>query len=305
MSFGSLPSLTNSFGLVNSGFQPNLQHAANVGAPILAAKATAQNANTSTLNANTGLYNAETSRLGMLSQNASDRARLELDAAKQRVSPYAEAILNSGDKQMAGVDDRYQQSIQEMWGLSQQQAADYLKNMEGMGDAARQRIYRDATAGRNSVGSELATTGLYNTSVLGTLQMQVDRNRNEALGQLDEGLRRERAEYLNQITAQALDRRQAMSQQHMGALSDYAGQRLSSDVAMRGQLGTDAKFSEEAGRLLTPNIDDAMVQKYMGTKQLMKLPSQLDYMSTAIPTIEFSGNPYVAGGGYQVRPTTI
>jgi hypothetical protein len=303
MSFGSTPSLTGERYAANVDFRPNLQNAAGVGVPILQAKTAVQNANTSALSANTGLYNAESSRLGMLSNNASDRARLELDASKQRVSPYAAAILNSGDQQMAGVDQRYQGSIAEMWGLSQQQAADYLKNMEGMGEASRQRIYRDSTAGRNSVGSELASTGLYNTSVLGTMQMQVDRNRNEALGQLDEGLRKERAEYLNQITSQALDRRLSMSQQHMGSLSDFAGQRLNADVNMRGQMGTDASYSAEAGKLLTPNIDDALVKKYMGTNQLMKLPSQMGYMSPSIPTIEFAGSPYT--GGYQVRQTTI
>src|SRR5690606_33017489 len=138
------------------------------------------------------------------------------------------------------IDRRYSGAIGEIQGLGQQQINDYLAMTEGLGEASRERIYRDSQADHNSVGSALAGTGLYNSTVLGTLQMQVQRNRNEAIGQLDEGLRRERAQALMELTNRVLDRHTMLTQGQLGAMSDMAGRMLQADAQMRGQQGTNA-----------------------------------------------------------------
>ncbi|MEM7812722.1 MAG: hypothetical protein AAF532_14700, partial [Planctomycetota bacterium] len=58
-----------------------------------------------------------------------------------------------------------------------------------LGTYDRNRINRDAQARSNSIGAQLAGTGLYNSTVLPTLRQGVERDRLEAVGQLDESLR--------------------------------------------------------------------------------------------------------------------
>lgn len=70
--------------------------------------------------------------------------------------------------------------------------------LEGQGEASRNRIYRDFGNERNSVGSQLAGTGLYNSTVSANLRQGVDRNQAEALGGLDEKLRDQLTALLSQ-----------------------------------------------------------------------------------------------------------
>jgi hypothetical protein len=192
-------------------------------------------ANASASNAATSQFNAETQRQQANSTSAASRAGLELQLAQMRAPSSYASIMAGADQQRDVIDGRYNSAMGDIQSAGDRQISDYLAMMEGMGDASRERIYRDATADRNSVGARLGATGLYNSTVLGSLQQGVNRNRNEAIGQLDEGLRREKSEYLTQLTSQALDRRQAMMSSQLGTLGNFASQRLSTDASLRGQ----------------------------------------------------------------------
>lgn len=104
-----------------------------------------------------------------------------------------------------------------------------VAQQQGMGEADRARIYRDSLASRNSVGNSLANSGLYNTTVKQNMEQGVDRNRGEALGQLDEGLRQQllqlllqRAQGLDGISADNITNQREIGQTGIGVLSDKA-----------------------------------------------------------------------------------
>jgi hypothetical protein len=203
------------------------------------------------MNANTNAFSArsqdEIARLnyGLSSANAQSQAaaraaELQMRASENQVSPFASQILQSGNDRFRDVDTQYSAAMAELQGMDDKLVKDYLDMMEGMGEASRARIYRDSKADFGSTGSQLAGTGLYNSTVLGSLQQAVNRNRNEAVGDLDEGLRRERAQYLTELTGKALDRRTAMTQGRLGTMGTAAGSLLSADASMRGQKGTNS-----------------------------------------------------------------
>jgi hypothetical protein len=205
----------------------------------------------SLMNANTNAFSArsqdEIARMNfalnssnMQSQAAHRVAELQQRSAENQVSPFAMEILQNGRNQFDDLDRRYTGAMAELQGEDTKLIEQYLAMMQGMGDASRERIYRDSVADRNSVGSGLAGTGLYNSTVLGSLQQSVNRNRNEAIGQLDEGLRREKAQHLTELTGRALDRRTQMMQGQLGSLGTAAGSLLQSDASMRGQKGTNS-----------------------------------------------------------------
>lgn len=202
-------------------------------------------------NANTNAFSAksqdEIARMNLTlnsanaqSQAAARAAELQMRASENQVSPFASQILQGGQDRFGQIDQQYSQATAELQGMDDKLVKDYLEMMQGMGDASRERIYRDSKADFGSVGSQLAGTGLYNTTVLGSLQQGVNRNRNEAVGQLDENLRRERAQYLTDLTGKALDRRTAMTQGRLGTMGQGAGQLLSADASIRGQKGTNS-----------------------------------------------------------------
>lgn len=177
-------------------------------------------------------------------QNALGHTRLASEMAmfqqRSNVSPFVSNILASGRGDQANIDSGYRDAMGDIDGRGDGQITGVLDSLKGDGDGARDRIYRDARADRNSVGSQLAGTGLYNTSVLGTLQMHTNRNRNEALGQLDDNLRREKAGYLADLTSKAMDRRMQLMQGMLGQQGASAGQLLSLNASMRGAAGTSA-----------------------------------------------------------------
>lgn len=180
------------------------------------------------------------------SQAAARAAELQMRAADNQVSPFATEIIQNGRQQFDDIDRRYTGAMAELQGMDSKLISDYLGMMKGMGDASRERIYRDSTADRNSAGSQLAGTGLYNSTVLGSLQQSVNRNRNEAIGSLDENLRREKAQYLTELTGKALDRRTQLTQGQLGSMGQAAGSLLQSDASMRGQKGTNSDGASAA-----------------------------------------------------------
>lgn len=92
-----------------------------------------------------------------------------LDAGNQAAS----AIAQMGQNQVAGLQSNYGQQ---------------LAQMQQMGGYERGRINRDFDNQANSVGAALAGTGLYNSTVQGNMTQGVNRNRGEAMGQLEANL---------------------------------------------------------------------------------------------------------------------
>lgn len=177
------------------------------------------------------------------SNMAGNAAALQMQLAQMGPSPYFSQIMKGLDQNRGAIDQRFSQAMSGLKDGARQQVADYLSAVDGMGEDSRQRIYRDATAARNSVGSQLAGTGLYNSTVMGSMQAGVDRDRNEALGALDEQLRRERANTLNDITAQALNRQAQFSQGQLGMLGEMASQQAQMDMALRGSARDSSKIN--------------------------------------------------------------
>lgn len=106
---------------------------------------------------------------------------------------------------------------------------DAMSRIAQLGDYSRGRINRDFNAQRGTAGQALANTGLYNTTVRENLRQGVERNRAEALGQLDESLRKQQIDTLMQriqsmlgIDQQALGSQQQVGLQGLGFLADMA-----------------------------------------------------------------------------------
>lgn len=197
--------------------------------------------------------NTAATRAGQVGNAAS----LQMQMAQSQASPYFAQIMKGLEANRGAIDGRYGQAMAGMDAASNQQMQAYLASTEGMGDASRDRIYRDSSAARNSVGSQLAGTGLYNSTVMGSMQAGVDRDRNEALGALDEQLRRERSTTLNEITTRALDRQMQLSQGQLGSLGSMASQQAQMDMALRGSARdtssiTPAMLNMIAGQNIAP-----------------------------------------------------
>lgn len=184
-------------------------------------------------------------------------AGLQMQMAQMSPSSYHRQIMQGLEANRGAIDNRYGQAMAGMDAAANQQMQAYLASTNGMGDASRDRIYRDATAARNSVGSQLAGTGLYNSTVMGSMQSGVDRDRNEALASLDEQLRRERSNTLNEITTRALDRQMQLSQGQLSSLGSMASQQAQMDMALRGNARdtsaiTPAILNLIAGQQIAP-----------------------------------------------------
>lgn len=105
----------------------------------------------------------------------------QFDYASSRVGELQELLASLSGQRGSKLSSIYDQA-----GASQ----------STLGDADRTRIYRDFAASRNSVGNSLAGSGLYNSTVKQNMEQAVDRNRAEALGSLDESLRRQMIELM-------------------------------------------------------------------------------------------------------------
>lgn len=184
-------------------------------------------------------------------------AGLQMQMAQMSPSSYHRQIMQGLEANRGAIDNRYGQAMAGMDAAANQQMQAYLAATNGMGDASRDRIYRDANAARNSVGAQLAGTGLYNSTVMGSMQSGVDRDRNEALASLDEQLRRERSNTLNEITTRALDRQMQLSQGQLSSLGSMASQQAQMDMALRGNARdtsaiTPAILNLIAGQQIVP-----------------------------------------------------
>ena len=121
--------------------------------------------------------------------------------------------------------------------MNDRRRSDYLGVMDQavsdtkeLGTAQRARIMRDALAARNSVGGQLAGNGLYNTTVQENMKQGVDRNREEAIGGLEESLRQQlldvmmrRAEGLDGITGDSIANQREVGTTGIGVLAQKAG----------------------------------------------------------------------------------
>ena len=94
-------------------------------------------------------------------------------AASDSVTGFQGKLGELADNRTSGLTDNY---------------AGQLALLQGIGNAQRDRINRDFAAQAGGVGAALAGTGLYNTTVQGNMAQGVERNRQEALGQLSESL---------------------------------------------------------------------------------------------------------------------
>lgn len=100
------------------------------------------------------------------------------------------------------VDQQFNEGIAAATGLRSSQSADYdkaLQQQQQLGVYGRQNINRDMDAAANSVGSRLAGTGLYNSTMQQTMRNGVERERQTALLGHEESLRRD---YLDILLSQ-------------------------------------------------------------------------------------------------------
>ena len=91
------------------------------------------------------------------------------------------------------IDDQYDKSIVQAnhLGTALGQGYDSALGLQALqGLYARSQINRDFDAQRNSVGSQLAGTGLYNSTVMGNMKQGVERERQASLLANEESVRK-------------------------------------------------------------------------------------------------------------------
>jgi hypothetical protein len=146
-------------------------------------------------------------------------AKALLDAQSLQGINYNKGLL---DRILAQSDQR-QSSLAQQFATARQ-------SLTGLGDADRARINRDAQSRRGTVGAELAGTGLYNSTILSSLRQGVDRDRMEAIGDVDESVRKQTIDFdVNQINA--IDR---ASGEHLGYMGNLGGSIGQMYAAMAG-----------------------------------------------------------------------
>jgi len=93
-----------------------------------------------------------------------------------RINQLADMYANMGQQINSGFQGRYDKGM----GL-----------LEGLGDTERKRINRSYDNQVGSIGANLTNRGLNNSTIAGSMQNAVNRNREESQGMLSEQLRRE------------------------------------------------------------------------------------------------------------------
>ena len=129
---------------------------------------------------------------------------------------YGDRLSATASKRESGIADNY---------------ADQLALLQGIGDAQAARINRDFAAAAGSVGANLAGTGLYNTTVQGNMQSGVERDRQEAMGALQE-----------QLAQQQLAALQSKGQQTSQAQSEEMSSQLALAQLLSGIYGQQATY---------------------------------------------------------------
>lgn len=107
--------------------------------------------------------------------------------AKSLLDRQAQMGIDYAGTLQAAVDDRFNDRVSSL----NQGYDTTLAQLRQLGGYDRARINREAESRSNSVGAQLAGTGLYNSTVMPTLRQGVERDRLEAQGQLDESLRQQ------------------------------------------------------------------------------------------------------------------
>ncbi len=100
----------------------------------------------------------------------------------------------------AANESRYAQ-ILEGYGDRHQAASDKL---QGLGDAARNDLNRRYQNLATNVDQNLASRGLYNSTIAGTMQRGITDQQDRAMNQLNEGLRREQIGYDTALSGDTL-----------------------------------------------------------------------------------------------------
>ena len=101
----------------------------------------------------------------------------------------SEKYFSEGRGEVQGYADRLRSLASDRIGGIRSNYAEQLELLNRLGGTEQDRINRDFAAQANSVGGNLAGTGLYNTTVQGNMAQGVERNRQESLGALSEALR--------------------------------------------------------------------------------------------------------------------
>ncbi|MEO1615067.1 MAG: hypothetical protein AAFV88_04405 [Planctomycetota bacterium] len=155
-------------------------------------------------------------------------AKAATDAQIQQGLDYAKLLRgetsNAADARISTLNDSF---------------AELENKVSQLGSYDRNRIDRDAQSRSNSVGAQLAGTGLYNSTVLPTLRQGVERDRLEAQGQLDESLR-------NQNISTLLSKIQSVDAARLDQISfdSELGQAISELYALMGRNQPTASSSE-------------------------------------------------------------
>lgn len=136
--------------------------------------------------------------------------------ASGAATDYGAKMAETASRKESGIADNY---------------AEQLALLQGIGDAQAARINRDFAAQAGSVGSQLAGTGLYNSTVQGNMQQGVERNRQEAMGALQE-----------QLAQQQLAALQSKGQQTSQAQSEEMSSQLALAQLLSGLYGQQATY---------------------------------------------------------------
>jgi len=137
-------------------------------------------------------------------------------AAAESTQGYQGQLSQLAEKRTSNLSDNY---------------AGQLSLLQGIGNAQRDRINRDFSAQAGGVGAALAGTGLYNTTVQGNMAQGVERNRQEALGQLSE-----------MLSQQQLGALQSSGQQISAAQGDEMSAQLALAQLLSGLYESQASF---------------------------------------------------------------
>ena len=181
-------------------------------------------------------------------QNFSDQMKGLSDKyfgqAVSSATGYGDQLAGTAGRRESGIADNY---------------AEQLALLQGIGNAQAARINRDFAAAAGSVGSNLAGTGLYNTTVQGNMQQGVERNRQEAMGALQD-----------QLAQQQLAALQSTGQQTSQAQSDEMSSQLALAQLLSGLYGQQATYmptlsesSSYSGGLLEniPNYESMLAKR--------------------------------------------
>lgn len=171
--------------------------------------------------------NARGSSSGNTSQSTSNSGTFFSPEMKKLSDKYFGAATESTQGYQAQMS---QLAANRTSGLSDNYAGQ-LSLLQGIGNAQRDRINRDFSAQAGGVGAALAGTGLYNTTVQGNMAQGVERNRQEALGQLSE-----------MLSQQQLGALQGSGQQIAAAQGDEMSSQLALAQLLSGLFESQASF---------------------------------------------------------------